>query len=291
MTLHPEMAALMAENAALGVPAPDTVPLDVARANFVAGHARWDAPVPGVSARDATVGGTPCRIVVPDDARPGTIVYMHGGGWTLGSAATHEHLAAQLAAGTRLTTVLPDYRLAPEHPAPAAIDDVLSVLAAWDAPGPLVLSGDSAGANIALAAALAAPRRPDFLPLLYGCFAPDFSTDSHARNGVAFGLTSARMRWFWQNWLGAANDPRAAPGHAADLSALPPCHLLAAGLDPLLDDSVLLAGRLAEAGVPVRLDVVPGVIHGFMLMTRRLAPARAALAKLVDAIDDATGGE
>lgn len=286
MTLHPEMAAIMAETEALGIPAPDTVPLAVARANFIAGHKRWDEPVPGVTAHDATLGGVACRVVEPARRRPGTVVYAHGGGWTLGSARTHEHVAALLAAGTGLAAVLPDYRLAPEHPAPAAIDDVLSVIAASAAPGPLVLAGDSAGANIVLAAAL--ERRPDFLSLIYGCFAPDFATASHARNGEGFGLTTDRMRWFWRNWQGTSNDPRAAPGHAPDLRNLPPCHLLAAGLDPLLDDSLLLANRLAEAGVPLRLDVVPGVIHGFLLMTRRLPTASVAIAMLVDGINAAT---
>jgi acetyl esterase len=83
------------------------------------------------------------------------------------------------------------------------------------------------------------------------------------------------MRQYWRNWLGEAEDPRAAPLHAA-LDGLPPTHLLAAGLDPVCDDSVLLAGRLAAHGVAVRLDVVPGVTHGFLQMTARLEPARRA---------------
>ena len=144
---------------------------------------------------------------------------------------------------------------------------------------PVVLFGDSAGANIALAAALAgAPAQ--MLSLVYGCFAPLFDTASQRDCGDGrFGLTTARMRWFWDNWQGRARDPRAAPLNGR-LAGLPPTHLLAAGLDCLRDDSILLADRLAAAGVPVRLDVVPGVVHGFLQMSSRLGPAREAIATL-----------
>ena len=180
---------------------------------------------------------------------------------------------------------VPDYRLAPEHPAPAAIEDILAVIgdlgrvAAADAP--LVLCGDSAGATIALAAALERPARPiALLSLLYGCFAPIFDTPSHQRNGDGrYGLSTERMRWYWRNWLGSAADRRAAPLDA-DLDGLPPCHLVAAGLDPLCDDSLMLADRLARHGVACRLDIVPGVVHGFLQMTGRLEPARKATAMI-----------
>lgn len=278
----------MAEAERAAVPAPDTVPLDVARANFIAANAAWNTPVAGVGGKDVVVGGIACRLLQPARRRPGTVAFVHGGGWTLGTPATHERFASLLAAATRRAVLVPDYRLAPEHPAPAAIDDVLAVLAGWDAPGDVLLAGDSAGANIAMAAALARPRRaPAFLSLLYGCFAPDFDTPSHARNGTGYGLTTSRMRWYWRNWLGPGADPRGMPGRADDLSGLPACHLLAAGLDPLLDDSVRLAGRLAAAGVPVQLDVVPGVVHGFLQMTSRLPPAVMATRKIAAAIADA----
>jgi acetyl esterase len=287
MIPHPIMATILAEAAAAPLPPPESLPIDVARANFVRANAVWNTPMPPVEAKDLTVGGVACCLLEPAGAREGTILFVHGGGWTFGTPATHARFAALLAGFTRLAVLLPDYRLAPEHPAPAATDDVLAVLAALDAPGPVVLCGDSAGANIALGAALAHPARtPAFLSLLYGCFAPDFGTASHTRNSTGFGLTSDRMRWYWRNWLGPAEDPRAAPGHA-ELAGLPACHVLAAGLDPLLDDSLLLAGRLAEAGVPVRLDVVPGVVHGFLQMTSRLPPAMAATRTIAAAINAA----
>jgi acetyl esterase len=155
----------------------------------------------------------------------------------------------------------------------------------------LVLGGDSAGANIALAAALGRHGEGIAgLSLLYGCFAPKFDTDSHAACGNgSFGLSTARMRWYWSNWLGTAGDGRGVPLDAdlTDLAKLPRCHLLAAGLDPLRDDSTALAARLAAAGVPLRLDVIPGVVHGFLQMSSRLAPARAAIALIAAEIRSA----
>ena len=200
---------------------------------------------------------------------------------------------------TGALVVVPDYRLAPEHPAPAAIEDLLAVIADLDrvaAPGAaLVLCGDSAGANIALAAALARPaHRATLLSLLYGCFAPNFDTPSHLRNGDgSYGLSTERMRWYWRNWLGAGADRRASPLDA-DLAGLPRCHLVAAGLDPLCDDSLMLADRLAQHGVACRLDIVPGVVHGFLQMTGKLTPARDATklisAEIVVALGHQDGG-
>ena len=280
-TPHPEMQPILAET--LAAPQPDytKMPIAEARAMFDRNAANWNRPLPDMPARDATLGGVRCRQLEPAGAA-GIILFAHGGGWTFGSPASHERAGRLLAQATGMKVLLPDYRLAPEHPCPAAIDDVLAVLA--QVPDrPVVLFGDSAGANIALAAALAgAPAQ--MLSLVYGCFAPIFDTSSHRQLGDgSFGLTTARMRWFWDNWQGSARDPRAAPLNGR-FAGLPPTHLLAAGLDCLRDDSILLAERLADADVPVRLDVVPGVVHGFLQMTAMLGPARDAIATIADEI-------
>lgn len=279
--LHPEMASIQLEQQTNPMPDPATLPVEQARRNFLANNVAWNQPLPPMPANDAMLGGIHCRLLSPVGARPGLVVFVHGGGWTFGAPASHERFARLLAEQAKVDVLLPDYRLAPEHPAPAAIEDVLSVLAALRPDGPVVLCGDSAGANIALAAALARPAQPiTMLSLLYGCFAPVFDTGSHQRNGDGrFGLSTSRMRWYWANWLGQAQDPRAVPLHA-DLAGLPPCHLLAAALDPLCDDSLMLADRLATAGVPVRLDIVSGVVHGFLQLTARLEPARRATATI-----------
>jgi acetyl esterase len=279
------MDAILREQQANPAPDPATLPIERARRDFLANNVAWNRPLPPMLASDETLGSISCRKLSPEGARPGLVVFVHGGGWTFGAPESHERFARLLAEQAKVEVLLPDYRLAPEHPAPAAIEDVLAVLGALRPDGPVVLCGDSAGANIALAAALSRPAlRITLLSLLYGCFAPVFDTGSHQRNGDGrFGLSTPRMRWYWSNWLGHAQDVRAVPLHA-ELIGLPPCHLLAAGLDPLCDDSLMLADRLAAAGVPTRLDIVPGVVHGFLQMTARLEPARRATAAIATEI-------
>jgi acetyl esterase len=283
---HPEMAAILREQQA--VPAIDyrRMPIGEARLAFERVWAMWNQPLPEMAARNLTVGGVRCRLTDPGVASTGLIVFIHGGGWTFGSPESYERFARLLAGDADCPVLIPDYRLAPEHACPAAIEDVLAVLrdlAAVEDPilrrtSSFVLAGDSAGANIALAAALEPGySRPSALLLLYGCFEPRFDTQSHRDCGDGrFGLMTDRMRWYWTNWQGATHDKRAVP-LAADLAGLPRTYVMAAGLDPLRDDSTTLAARLAAAGVSVRLDVVPGVVHGFLQMSSRLAPARQAI--------------
>lgn len=300
---HPAMQVILEEMRAANLPDLTRMPLPEARAAFDANAANWNRPMPAMEVQDLALGGVPCRLLLPAEHRRGLVVFAHGGGWTFGSPATHARFASLLAEAAGVAVLMPDYRLAPEHPCPAGIEDVLAVLrhardlpqaAGVDADTPVVLCGDSAGANIALATGLALARgagpggsRVAGLSLLYGCFAPVFDTESHAACGDgSFGLSTARMQWFWDNWMGRGGhgtepDPRAAPLHV-ELAGLPPVHLLAAGLDCLRDDSILLAGRLAAQGVPFRLDVVPGVIHGFLQMTARLPPAMEAMRTAAD---------
>ena len=283
---HPEMAAILREQQAASAPDYQRLPIDEARRAFERNWAAWNLPRPEMSARNLSVGGVRCRLIDPGGASKELIVFVHGGGWTFGSPETYERFSRLLARDAASPVLLPDYRLAPEHACPAAIEDVLAVLrglAAVDdpvmrTPGRIVLGGDSAGANIALAAALD-PDCPGLaaLLLLYGCFEPRFDTPSHRDCGDGrFGLTTDRMRWYWNHWQGTAHDKRAVPT-SADLAGLPHTYVMAAGLDPLRDDSTALVTRLAAAGVPVRLDVVPGVVHGFLQMSSRLTPARQAI--------------
>ena len=227
----------------------------------------------------------------PGEKRP-AIVFAHGGGWTFGSVDTHDGGMRHLAHYSDCAVLGIDYRLAPEHPFPAALDDTLAAIsfvgdgrlgADIDA-GHIALAGDSAGANIALAALLASRRngaaRIKTAALFYGCFAPIFDTDSHKTCGDGSYLLSTEiMRWYWRNYLG--HEPETTMSLAAplraDLSGLPPLYLNCAGLDPLRDDTLLLARRLAEAGIRYRLAVFPGVVHGFLRMTKELPAARQAL--------------
>jgi acetyl esterase len=273
------------------------VPIAEARSAFDRGVAPWRALAPEIAhVDDLTVPGAAgpmrARLYRP---RPGTlplIVFVHGGGWTFGSVDSHENEMRHLALASGAAVLGFDYRLAPEHPFPAPLDDVLAAVRNIRA-GALgdrvdhrrwALAGDSAGANLALGAlvALRDGGEPSAraAALYYGCFAPRFDMESHRIFGTGqFGLSSERMRWYWRNFLGGRLEgaPALAAPLEADLSGLPPLHLVAAGLDPLRDDTLALADALVRAGVTHEMAEVPGVIHGFLRNTPRLAAARRSL--------------
>lgn len=289
----PGMQALLDELRAANLPPSETLPLSVVRQNMEDQAVRWNQfMVQGVTHRDAEIAGCPVRIYQPEQALGGhAMVYLHGGGWTAGSFNSHDNMVRRLAIESGLLVISVNYRLAPEHSAPAAVQDTLAVLDAL-AIGTaglqyglsrVCVGGDSAGANIALGALVALKARGGPLPfaalLLYGCFAPLFDTWSHHQYGNGeWGLSTARMKWYWANHLGGLpfTDPVAAPLHA-DLAGLPPLHLTVAGLDPLAEDSILLARRCLEQGVTATLDVVPGLIHGFGKYAPVVPAAAAAL--------------
>ncbi len=280
-----------------GLPDWLALPPAEARAQMDGVAARWNADLPALAAGPVALPGAPtlpATLFTPPAAGPGCILYLHGGGWAVGTVRTHERFMRLLAldAGVRVLGI--DYRLAPEHPFPAPFEDCL---AAWRAlaaepgrfgaeGGPLAVAGDSAGANLAAAVALhevAEGRRvPDAALLFYGAFAADLDTPSYRRFAEGFGLTRAGMARFW-DWYAPPGvdrrDPRLAPLEApeAHVARLPPLFLNAAGLDPLLSDTLRFAGRLDAAGVPHELAIHEGVHHGFMQMSLHLPEARAAI--------------
>ncbi len=279
---------------------PNWLDLDPAQARALQDRLamRWNADLPEMaSVESLTLPGSPAvpaTLFAPRGAKPGCILFLHGGGWAFGSTATHERFMRLLAddTGTRVLGV--DYRLAPEHPFPAPFEDCLT---AWRAlvargrepafDGPLAIAGDSAGANLALAVMLneiaAERRRPDLGLLFYGAFDTDLDRPSYARFADGFGLTRAGMARFW-DWYAAPQErarsnPLVSPllAHEADIARLPPLFLNAAGLDPLLCDTIDFARRVEAAGIPHRLLIHEGVHHGFMQMSLWLLEARAAL--------------
>lgn len=304
--LSPEMAALLARVAAETGPQvdPTTLPPAEGRALSEEGNRRWNVDLPAMAtvgeafvAADADLGSARVRlkILVPPDADAGAVVFVHGGGFAFCSPESHERCARVLALECGLPVLLPDYRLAPEHPYPAGLMDVVATIRAAfavSAPfgvtaGPLLISGDSAGANLALAAMLheaADGRAPVAGALLfYGTYAGDFRTESYRDFENGPGLTTAKMQRYWRWYVGERDvsaDPLVCPLLAPDeaLAALPPLHLMAAGVDPLLSDSVALHERLGRLGRSEALTVVPGVTHGFLQNTLDLVAAREALA-------------
>ncbi|MBO0902162.1 alpha/beta hydrolase [Jiella sonneratiae] len=306
--LSPDMAALMQRVAREEGPQldPTTLPAKEGRALAAAGNRRWNVDLPEMAAsRDLTVPadpglGTPairCRLHVPPGARRGLVVFVHGGGFSFCSPETHERCARVIASEAGLAVLLPDYRLAPEHPYPAGLTDVVATLRALPAlarrdglaPAPLFLAGDSAGANLALASLVHEMRagRPVEAAgalLFYGNYDADFENPSFRFFAEGPGLTRAKMQRYWRFYVGGRDmrgDALACPVFATDkeLAALPPLHLVAAGVDPLLGDTLALQARLAEAGRDERATVVPGVVHGFLQMTHDLPAACEVLAR------------
>lgn len=210
------------------------------------------------------------------DARRETILYVHGGGWIVGDLDTHDRMMRALCRSTRATVVAIDYRLAPESRYPVQVADCVAAFR-WlrrsanaleltaDA---ITIAGDSAGACLALSAAQCLVKLDSkpvaALMLLYGCYAPDFSTSSHHAYGNGqFGLSTLAMQRFWKYYAGDETPHRAIPLHG-DLRGLPPVYLGAAAIDPLRDDTLKLAERLAAASVRYHLDIWPGCTHAFL---------------------------
>jgi len=246
---------------------------------------------------DGPAGPLPLRIHRPtaDGVLP-VLLWFHGGGFALNSLDTHDRLLRLLARRSGAAVVGVAYSKAPEHRFPTQVEEAAATLR-WLAghgaahgldAGRLAVGGDSAGANLALTAALEARRggpRIALGVLLYGMFAADFDTDSHHRFGDGrHGLSTERMRWYWRQYLGdAAPDARSAP-LLADLAGLPPLLLVGAGVDCLLDDTLRLAERLAEAEVPHRLWVYPDLPHSFAQMARTVDAADAAVTRVAEAV-------
>ena len=296
--VDPDMAPILDAMRRAGPVDYAAMPIEEARAIFAQGCAPWCALAPEIAVvEDVTLPGVDAplraRLYRPSAGILPLVIFVHGGGWTFGSLDSHENEIRHLALSSGAAVLGIDYRLAPEHPFPAPLDDVLAAVAAVKAgvlgdridPARLALAGDSAGANLALGALLALRDAGEATArcavFYYGCFAPIFDTESHRLwgNGM-FGLSSERMRWYWKNFLGGTLEDapvRAAPLHA-DLAKLPPLYLVAAGLDPLHDDTLLIAERLKHAGVRHQVETVPGVIHGFLRNTPRIAAARRSLA-------------
>src|SRR5262245_10381251 len=301
--IDPDTATVLTAARAATPPNYEAIPLAEGRRLFHDLGRGWNEPQPPLPVAEIVTlpgpaGTLKARLYAP---RTGTalpvLIYLHGGGWTFGSIDSHDRFARLMAQDAGMVVLSLDYRLAPEAPFPAPRDDALAALAWLEQgkagvlvdPTRIAIGGDSAGANIALATTLA--RREAGGPMLrtavliYGCYAPSCDSESNRRfGGGDYLLTTARMRWYWKNYLGPAGEGAVsgATPLRVNLAGLPPLYLNAAGLDPLLDDTLELARRLAAAGVPFRLDVHPGVVHGFMQQTAKVARARAALAAIVD---------
>jgi acetyl esterase len=224
------------------------------------------------------------RLYVPDDAgaNPPLTVYYHGGGWVIGTLDTHDGTCRALACRSGSAVLSVAYRLAPEHPFPAPLDDCYDALA-WAAANAkalgvdgarLAVAGDSAGGNLSAAVAILARDRGGpalrHQLLIYPVTEADYGRVSYAENGGGeYYLSEAGMRWFWGHYLGGADphdEPLAAVLRHSDLSGLPPATVITAEFDPLRDEGMAYAEALVAAGVPVDAAIAPGMVHGFFSM-------------------------
>jgi acetyl esterase len=239
--------------------------------------------VPIDSVEDDVLCGVPVRIYIPHDAR-GTIAYLHGGGWVMGDRDSVDAVCRALAREAHARVVNIEYRLAPEHPFPAALEDALKVVDALERP--LAVAGDSAGANLA---AVVARKRRDlaFQLLVYPVTDAGLNTPSYAEFGE-YGLTAAAMRRFWGLYGADGLDPDASPLRATDLEGAPPAYILTASHDVLRDEGEAYAAALERAGVNVTLKREPGAIHGFWRW-QTTEIARAAVRDAAVAVRNALG--
>jgi acetyl esterase len=304
--VDPELIAAGQLLQAKGLVAPDrtvTAMPEVRAAQDRIGAFLGEGSVPLQRERDLSLPGphgqVPCRLYMPDDSeRPPLLVWAHGGAFVQGSIPSWDHLLRDLVRQSGVAALSVDYRLAPEHPFPVAFDEMVAMtrLAAREGagfgidPARLALGGDSAGANLALAAALAmrdaGEKALRFQLLIYGCFTTDCGSPSWQRFGQGAGLSQTSMRWAWDTYLERPeqhNDWRAAPA-VANLAGVAPAHLIVGSLDPLLDDSNNLAAKLKAAGVPCNLTLYQGINHGFIRYGRLIGTARRAIADCAAAL-------
>jgi acetyl esterase len=227
------------------------------------------------------------------------LVYFHGGGWVIGDLDTHDSLCRHLANAARCIVVAVDYRLAPEHKFPAAVEDCFAATS-WVAQEGAALSidcerlavgGDSAGGNLAAVVSLIAGDRgaPKLRcqALLYPAVDCGMTHPSHDRFAEGYLLTRPTMKWFYEQYLrepADVGDWRASPLRADDLSGVAPALVLTAGNDVLCDEGEAYARRLQEAGVPVQLRHFPDQIHGFLTMGKIIEAAQPALDDIAAAL-------
>ena len=228
-----------------------------------------------------TDGATTLRILVPFEHTRGVLVYYHGGGWVTGSLDDYDTVARKLAERTSCAVVLVDYRLAPEHPYPAAVDDSytalewvgkrLSDIAGQDVP--LIVAGDGAGGNLAAVTAIRARDRSGpsiaLQALIYPVTDADFDRPSYLDADNELLLTRDAMIWSWNHYLpetSCRTEPDASPLRTENLRGLPPAVILTAEHDVLRDEGEAYAARLQEAGVPTDLQRHAGQMHGFFTL-------------------------
>ena len=299
--LHPQVRALLDLIEKSGLPATHTLSPADARALY-RDRRGFTQPAPSTVSlvrelqAQGPHGSIPLRLYRPVGAQEAALlpvlVYFHGGGFVIGDLDTHDVLCRELANGAGCAVVAVDYRMAPEHRFPCAVDDCLAATrwVAQNAPAlqldatRLAVGGDSAGGNLAAVVSLLARDAGDlpivFQLLIYPATDARCGAPSHQTNGQGYLLTTETMMYFLGHYFSAAQDKlsdRASPLLSQDLTRLPPALVLTAGYDPLRDEGLQYAQRLSEGGNRVTEICFERQIHGFILMGKALEEANSAV--------------
>ena len=305
MPIDPDAQHLLDMIALVGRPPLHTMTPEAARALYRESRKTMQAPPPDVAEwRDLDADGVPIRFYRGIEAVEGRgLLYLHGGGWVIGDLASHDGVCRRLANEARCRVVAVDYRLAPEHPCPAAFDDCASALtyvvrhaaALGIDPARLAVGGDSAGGTLAALLALAgrdgAGPMPCFQLLLYPSTDLTCSHPSYDLFTAGVPLTADGMRWFRDSYVGTADaaDPAISPLRAR-LAGLPPAFVMTAGYDPLRDEGIAYAKALDAAGVLVSHLHMPTQVHGFLTMDRIIRASGTVIAMAAAALRHGFGG-
>ena len=280
MSLDPELLPILSVLEQRDLPDPAVSTPDQFRAAMGAVPVELPTPV-GQVINTVAAGSIPVRIYRPVGEGPfPVLVFYHGGGFVVCDLDTHDEICRQLCAGGNLLVISVQYRLAPEAPFPAPLEDCYAATC-WAAENAqnyqglasqLLVAGDSAGGNFAAAVSIMARDRgtPAISRqlLIYPVTDFNFETDSYTENAEGYFLTRSMMQWFWGHYLQDSeqgNDPLASPLRA-QLGGLPPAAVITAGYDPLRDEGKAYARALKAAGVDVQLRHFPGMVHGFVTM-------------------------
>ncbi len=307
MSVDPVVAAILAQNAEAGAPPMSSLSPADARAAYLAMQApALELTLAKVEDRtiDGPEGPIGIRIYTPEGPGPFPLhVHYHGGGWVIGDLDTHDRDCRTLAREAGCIVVAVDYRLAPEHPFPAAPEDCYAATC-WAADhaeslgarsGAITVGGDSAGGNLAAVVCLIAKARGGphiaLQLLIYPVTDHDFTLPSYTENGEGYLLTLETMQWFWDLYcpLEQRDDWRACPSKAASLEGLPEAVIMTAQYDPLRDEGHAYGDALKAAGVPVTVKCFDGMIHSFFSLAHLIPAAQDAVTMAVDALRRAHG--
>ncbi|MBV7255273.1 alpha/beta hydrolase [Pacificimonas sp. WHA3] len=303
--LDPDIANMLDASAASVVDLTTSINLaEIRNAYRERYRSRSLARPPGIGSEDMLADGVPIRVYTPQQAQGPLplIVYLHGGGFVLGDVEAYDRQNAYLAHAANSILAFVDYRLAPEHPFPAAFHDVHTALD-WIDANParigssadrIYLAGDSAGGNLAVNAALTSPGRYKQLFLFYPWldFRPYLggpSYDSVERFGEGYGLQTELMCWFSDQYCarpGMADDPRVSPILASGLDGLPPVYIAAPAYDPLKDAARAFAEALKRQSIPTTYREFDGLIHNFLGHAGVSETARCALDEISKTVRD-----